>query len=400
MDKTSIEVDKLSNNRQRRKLSAFDSAALASLPRPQRALLLKWLKSSAERRNWDGLLRLVGSDIDVAESLSQALFDCGAAAREEELKSGIWHPVALIWSDYETLCGAVGMTTRNTLSATITASWQASQHVVWQRARLADAYQSLQNSYTEKDAARLLLLAKVNEWLEQGRSGTRRDFALFARGQTRQLSTGEWAWLHEICDLTDCGIERHEPALWLCGDLQLQIGERWLDIGAASDFVGLTPMTLSKLTAGKTSSTHYRLIENRTSFERIARASLNNRASGGSDEIVIWLPGYAPTWWRSAVGQLIAAVPAPVRISCDTDPDGVQIALNVAQVWLAKGLAWTAHAMGVTDIVAAAHKLPMSERDIQLANTLLGNDDMNAELSALLHWCISHGQKAEQENWP
>jgi DNA topoisomerase VI subunit A len=393
MNKIHVHTEKLSSSRQRRWIAAFDTGALTLLPGPQHALLLKWLKSSAERRNWDGLLKLADTQVELAESLSQSLFDCGAAAREEELKYAIWQPLALIWRDYESLCRAIGVTTRNTLSATITASWHAAQHVVWQRASLANAYQALNGAHTEKDAGRLVLLRKINEWLLAGKSGTRRDFSLFARGQTKQLSVSEWAWLQEVADLSDCGIERHEPALWLAGDVQLQIGERWLDLGAAGDFVALTPQTIARIKAGKTSATHYRLVENRTSFERVARAK------DAAGEIVVWLPGYAPTWWRTALAQLLTALPLPARISCDADPDGVQIAINAAQVWGAQKLAWQPHAMAAANIAGAAHKLPMTEHDMQLAASLLAKPDLAPGLADLLRWCLQNNVKAEQENW-
>jgi DNA topoisomerase VI subunit A len=194
--------------------------------------------------------------------------------------------------------------------------------------------------------------------------------------------------------LTDCGIDRHTPSLYIGGDVQLKIDGRWLNVGAAGDFVALTPQTMCKIQAGTTSATHYRLIENRTSFERAVRD-----AAPISTDIIIWLPGYAPNWWRTSIEQLLAAVPLPARISCDTDPDGVQIALDASALWTARLLAWEPYEMSVEDVQEALHTLPMTERDIRLANRLLEASDIPSDLAALLQWCVLHRAKAEQENW-
>lgn len=393
MDKMEIEIEKLSPTTQRRRVGDFNQDAFDAFPKPQKALLAKWLKSSATRRSWDGLLRLAESEIELAEALAQSLFECGAADREEELKNGMWRLSALTWRNYEAICSTLGLATRNAVSAAATASWLSAQQVSWQRPELIDAYQALQTAPPEKSALRLALLIKLNDWLVAGKSGNRRDFSQFAYGQSKQLSVSEWSWLHEVADLDECGIERHEPTMWIAGDAQLKLGKRTLDLGAAGDFMALTTITLGQVSGGKTSASHYRLVENRACFERLVRKATD------TSEILLWLPGYAPTWWRNAMTQLLTVMPLPARISCDADPEGVQIALSVAEIFFAKGLQWEPWAMGVAQASNAERKLPLTERDNQLAESLLAKGKAPAGLVELLQWCLSHRSKAEQENW-
>jgi hypothetical protein len=286
----------------------------------------------------------------------------------------------------------LGLKTPAVQRAAFSESWAAAQDIEWQRAALADAYHALRDAAPDKGQTRLALLTRLNDWLADGNSGTRREFALFARGQTKQITTAEWTWLAGIVELEECGIERHAPALWLAGEVRLKLEERWLDVGAAGDFIALTPATLDRLKAGATGATHYRLIENRTSFERIARAA-------AASEIVVWLPGYAPVWWRAAVGRFVDAIPLPARISCDADPDGARIAMHAGELWTARGIAWEPYAMLAEDAAGSRHKLALTERDHQLAMTLLQEPGLPPALKALLQWCVDHQCKAEQENW-
>lgn len=91
--------------------------------------------------------------------------------------------------------------------------------------------------------------------------------------------------------------------------------------------------------------------------------------------------------------------PAPARISCDADPDGVQIALQAADLWTAAGLNWEPCQMGAEDIAASAHRLALSPHDIRLAEKLLKDQRLPTGLQGLMRWCIEHHCKAEQENW-
>ncbi|MCV4732168.1 hypothetical protein OFB80_30215, partial [Escherichia coli] len=85
--------------------------------------------------------------------------------------------------------------------------------------------------------------------------------------------------------------------------LKLHATTGTLDLAAAGDFIGLSLRTLTaRRIEGR--PVCWRLVENLSSFERVARRATD-------DEAVLWLPGYPPSWWLSAVRTLIAAAPAP-----------------------------------------------------------------------------------------
>ncbi len=64
-----------------------------------------------------------------------------------------------------------------------------------------------------------------------------------------------------------------------------------IDLAASPDFAALTPSTVQAVTAVSGTVSRWQLVENRTSFERVAR---NREPDAG----VIWLPGFPPSWWR------------------------------------------------------------------------------------------------------
>ena len=73
--------------------------------------------------------------------------------------------------------------------------------------------------------------------------------------------------------------------------------------------------------------------------------------------------------------------------------------LGAGELWNNRNLAWDACAMSADEATAAPHKLPLTERDRQLAQSLLRREDLPQTLRGLLECCIHHGLKAEQENW-
>ena len=119
-----------------------------------------------------------------------------------------------------------------------------------------------------------------------------------------------------MIDLAEFGIERHTPLLLIAAPLTLTLTHGQLDLAASPDFAALTPATMQAVTATSGTVSRWQLVENRTSFERVAKKR-------EPDVGVIWLPGYPPSWWRTAVGQLLDLAPAPARIACDPDPAGM-----------------------------------------------------------------------------
>ncbi|MDQ3566057.1 MAG: hypothetical protein M3436_18855 [Pseudomonadota bacterium] len=66
-------------------------------------------------------------------------------------------------------------------------------------------------------------------------------------------------------------MQRHTPALWLRAPFTLCRGEQRLDLRAVPDCTALTPATIQRCIAIEGAIRHWRVVENRTSFERVAR---------------------------------------------------------------------------------------------------------------------------------
>jgi hypothetical protein len=240
---------------------------------------------------------------------------------------------------------------------------------------------------------RLPLLVALQRWHDEGRhtsQATRRDFAYFARADTKKITDTEWRWLSEVVDLNGFGIAAHAPLLLIAADFSLTGPEGKLSINALPGFVGLPPQAIQSVTGIDAPPACWRVIENRSAFEKAA-------ASRISGEAVVWLPGYPPGWWTDAVSHLLALAPAPLAIACDPDPDGIVIALQAAELWQATGQTWTPWHMSADDLEALAHRRPLSDRDRSLLDTLCERT-LPPGLAALADRMLALGEKGEQES--
>ncbi|MGH8510645.1 MAG: hypothetical protein ACREU8_04475 [Gammaproteobacteria bacterium] len=87
------------------------------------------------------------------------------------------------------------------------------------------------------------------------------------------LSEAQWDWLDAQLYLAGLGVQRHTPALWSRAPITLCRGEQRLDLRAVPDCIALTPATIERCNAIEGAIRHWRVVENRTSFERVARLS-------------------------------------------------------------------------------------------------------------------------------
>jgi hypothetical protein len=254
---------------------------------------------------------------------------------------------------------------------------------------LQAAIEALSDLPTSTALVRLELLRALDRWVAEQRFGTRRDFALYARDGTKAISEAEWNWLEAQLDLSGFGIERHTPALWLRAPLLLHTAGGVLDIQAVPDCIGLTPATLFTLTRIEGTIAHWRIVENRTSFERVARQS-------GTQDAVLWLPGFPPSWWLEAAQRLVALCPAPAIIACDPDPAGIEIALNAATVWESAGLVWQPWGMCEETLKTLPARQSLNDNDRHRLHRLL-QADLSPALREFAGWMLAHNLKGEQE---
>lgn len=200
----------------------------------------------------------------------------------------------------------------------------------------------------DRSLKRLELLKALDSWISNGRFGTRRDFALHVRGDTKSISGAEWEWLENSLDLESYGINRHVPALWLRTPLVLKTPSGVLDLRAIPDCIGLTPKTVENIISIEGSVTSWMVVENRTSFEKVAERF-------GHENGVLWVPGFGPSWWADAVRKIVNQCPAPALVAADPDPAGINIAMGVGRIWEDVGLTWQPWCMDITSITSLKH---------------------------------------------
>lgn len=359
---------------------------LGSWPTAWQELLVDWIRASLPKRKWDTLLLAAGNQrVRFADELLDALLCGGWVEVEERRQSGRWQTVWVNFLDLAALRHHFGLPDKDALAETFRVE---SLHTL-QDSRLAHAQQSLDAFSPNVALRRLVLLRKLDVWSIEQRFGTRRDFSLFARGTTKAISTAEWEWLERYLDPVEWGIEKHTPALWLRAPIVLLREDLHLDLSLVDDCIALTPGTLNSLTGIKGRIGCWRLLENRTSFERAARRY-------GNQDLVVWLPGYAPTWWRQSVTRFLTLCPAPALIACDPDPAGIEIALQAARIWDEAGLSWQPWGMDVETLSGLPNCQPLSQNDREQLQRLL-QQPLPVSLQVLADWMLIHAKKGEQE---
>ncbi|MBA2659506.1 MAG: hypothetical protein H0U72_08190 [Nitrosospira sp.] len=383
-----LDVGARSTLRGKRLRRAFPDTfhTLGSWPMEWRELLVDWIRASSPKRKWDTLLTVAGSRrIHFAHELLDALLRGGWVELEERRQSGRWLPVWVSFLELPTLRQQLGLPDKDALAEL----FRTEALHPFDDSRLRSAQQSLDAFPPQSALRRLALLRALDNWLTGQRFGTRRDFSLFARGTTKAISTAEWEWLERHVDLVELGIEKHIPAVWMRAPVLLLHENLGLDLRMIDDCIALTPDTLSSLTGIEGRIGCWRLLENRTSFERAARRY-------GDKDFVVWMPGFAPSWWRQSVAQLLTLCPASALIACDPDPAGIEIALQAARIWDKAGLSWQPWGMDVETLSSLPDRQPLSQNDKEQLQRLL-RQPLPDSLQALADWMLVHARKGEQE---
>jgi hypothetical protein len=364
-----------------------DTRVIAAWPAEWRDLLLQWLDGASKRR-WNTLVSQAGNaGFGIAHDLLEALLRAGLVETDETREGGQWKTRQVTFIERAAVRAALGLPDTEALRAKIAHEFAGPPQDV----RLAPLWAELADYPPARGLERCALLRKLDAWIADNRFGTRRDFALFARGTTKAVSSAEWKWLETLPDFGAFGIERHTPALLLRAPLALRFGDRTIDLSVIPDMIGISPETLKRLDRVDGDIRCWRIIENRTSFERAAREH------GGADG-VIWLPGFAPGWWKESMRRILQCKPAAAEIACDPDPAGINIALDAGAVWQSCGLAWSPWKMDVRELMQLDARSPLSSHDKVLLEQLTARV-LPAPLREIANWMQAHGEKGEQEGY-
>ena len=358
-----------------------------------RELLAHWVRraQTGKHYRYEQLMKLAGaSRANAALQLLQQLLADGLVEVEErrDPQRG-WHTHSVRFLDPAALRAALGVGEPDAAMRL----WHDARRTPLDLPQLDAARATLDAMAPKAALERLSLLVALQRWHAEGRQSsqaTRRDFAYFARANTKRISDVEWRWLSEVVDLSGFGIAAHAPFLLIAADFTLTSDTGKLSVNALPGFIGLPPQAIEAINRIDTPPACWRVIENRSAFEKAA-------ASRANGEAVMWLPGYPPGWWRAAVAHLLGLAPAPLAIACDPDPDGIAIALHAAELWQAAGQAWTPWHMSATDLEALAHRRPLSDRDRGLLGTLRERT-LPPTLATLADRMLELGEKGEQES--
>lgn len=373
----------------RRRFRPGSTLPLDSLPNEWHGLLVKWLKRGGRSR-WETLVKDAGTThLALAESLLNWLLRHGWASVEEERRHGNWWPTTVELREISTLRAKLGLPDDEAIAR----HWDEKRIQLESMSdeALTPLIQTLDEMPATRALPRATLVEKLAGWKQDQRTGTRRDFANFARGHTKAISDAEWSWLENNADLADWNIERHTPTFLIAAPLCLTLYDGVIDLAAAPDFAALTPATLKAALSADSRVTLWRLVENRTSFERVAK---QRDANVG----VIWLPGFPPGWWQEVVKKLLALAPAPAEIACDPDPSGIAIALSAAKLWEQQDLLWLPWKMDVAQFATLSDYQLLTERDLKQLNEQLANP-LPAILKELAQEMLRTGKKGEQEGY-
>ena len=359
-----------------------------ALPSTQSDLLLRWIKPNQTRRKWSTLLAEAGSQqLETAMQLADWLLRYGWSVQYEKRAGSHWNITRLEFPHLAALRELFQLPDPERLNE----DWANASRHLFADMDLATAQAALANLPISRRLHRFILLRSLALWREENRQGTRRDFALLARGDSKGITAAEWNWLAVAVDLEKSGIFEHTPHLLIAGPIRLHTATGIIDLNASADWSALTPETIASALRCDGQPRVWRLVENLTSFERSARQRTPDMA-------IVWLPGFPPSWWQESMRHLLAGAPAPAEIACDPDPAGIAIALQAAKLWEAVNLPWLPFAMRRDDLLAAPQRKPLSDHDRQQLSQLLAGT-LPPTLHQLADALLELGEKAEQESY-
>lgn len=324
------------------------------------------------------------------EDLLEWLIQSGWVIVYEMRRNGEWWPYKIDWQHYSKIRQEFGLPDSGQLAQDLEVLLSQLYLMGEGDLEVAACINKLSEMPIQRALSRGNLLFKLLQWSSEQRSGTYRDFALYARGDTKAVTASEWSWLNDELELINYGIQQHIPLLLLAADIHLHNERGEINFAAFSDFAALSPATISSASSIQGQVARWRCIENRTSFERVAK----QRVLG---EAVLWVPGFPPTWWQSAVQQLLAYCPAQADIACDPDPAGISIAQQVIRLWQSQGLDACPWKMQISDLESAAQRKSLNTFDLKTLDFLLQDHSLHPEFRLLAQYMQSNKVKAEQE---
>jgi len=373
----------------RRKRRSFDVnvACVQTWPKEWRSVLIKWLKTGDGRKKYQTLMRAGKNPISLTATVFDTLLKNGLIEIEEVREHGRWSCLWVEFTDTASLRTGLGLEDASLIAKECTSL----ADIEIEDAHLNDIFQKTLEKANKPALNRGRLILKLNEWQLDSRIGTRREFALFSRNDTKGITKGEWAWLEGHVDLEYFNISKHTPMLLMKGPVQIGLKNGGIiDVSSAHEFIGITPKTLLlNMTGIQGHFNKLRLLENQTTFEHVARKY-------GDMDLVIWLPGYPPSWWQECMRLIGKEIDCHVLIAADPDPSGIEIALTAGSILENVNLTWEPWHMSTEDLKGLPTHKDITKHDLGKLKSLR-NREMHHTLTELMEEIIETGLKGEQE---
>jgi len=346
-----------------------------------------WVATISARRKWNSMLtNCTFAQAAAAPGTLELLVEYGWVQVEEKRSSRGWEPAWVEFLDLEGLRERLGLTNRAKERAT---SEELSADFVHPQIRAA--FEGVRTASPAVRIKRHNLLLALDQWVADSREGTRRDFSLVARGDTKGVTPAEWQWLDAALNLESLGVVKHTPQIRISFPGQLVFLDGTLDARVLRGPMGLDPEDITRVlgTRDLPEGFTWKIRENFTTFQKAVQEHRDT-------SIVVWVPGFAPHWWLRAVEKLLEIAPGPLEVGCDPDPSGVMIAMQVVDLWESLDLPWTPVGMSGRDIQDAPAVKELNASDRKAIEGLLGTPSASSFHAFLLEM-QKLGVKAEQE---
>jgi len=384
--KIDIGAKRTLKGRRKRKSFASNTESIRVWPKEWRSVLIKWLNRSGTRKKYDSLMRAGEIPISMSLDVFDALLKNGLIEIEESRQQGRWNCIWVEFVDAGALRQILGLEDADIIAS----ECEELSKVEVENEQIAFIFRKVMKGRDRVAMKRGQLLRKLDSWNSESRLGTRREFALYSRGDTKGITTTEWKWLDEYLGLERFNISMHTPVLMIKGPVQMQLKQGVIDISSAHGFIGITPETiLSSMTGLVGNFNCLRLLENQTTFEHVAKKY-------GHMDIVIWLPGYPPSWWQNCLKIIAAHVSCPAMIAADPDPSGIEIALTAGELLESCGIAWEPWHMSSSDLLGLSEYKPLTDYDKKKLASF-SNRNLPPILKGLANEILNSGKKGEQE---
>ncbi|MDC7706396.1 DUF2399 domain-containing protein [Vogesella indigofera] len=360
-------------------------------------ILKVWLKLAGKEPKWLTLLQKIpNSDLVEADILLCQLLQAGWCDLERKAGSGYrmnsYEPYKLIWRDKESLKTLFGWSNTDALVASRLA-WQAwnPKHEI-----LREIAQVYNYAVVKPDLAlrRLVLLKGLDEWLISECWGSERQFSQRVLKKTKAFSKSDKDWLIGLgVDLEVCGISPDMPSFRFSAPVDCY-SQGMVCISASMLRYGNSMPIDAFLHIESINGDidEVLVVENKNVFQVLARQVRDKNKKS----LVVWIPGQPHSRWIRAFSHLLGLCAAPVKVACDLDPSGVEIALTLGRVLDKHSRSWQSWYMQVSDEVLAQDEWKLDAYDRRKIQTLR-NHVLPVALANLVEQMDRIGFKLEQE---